>query len=50
MSCLNDYGAVAIGISLFKTFTDPCLDPFQIAYRENKFDEDAVSLGLFRVL
>ena len=61
VSSLNDYRPVAltsIAMKVFerlvlrylKTATDSLLDPHQFAYRANKSVEDAVCLGLHRVL
>ena len=59
--CLNDYKPIALTSVVMKTlerlvlqFMQSIVDPFlgriQFAYRENRFIEDAVSLGLFYVL
>ena len=61
VSCLNDYRPVALTSVVVKTFErldlhflksiiDPMLDRFQFAYRENRYVDDAVSLGLVYIL
>ena len=37
-------------LQFLKSVIDPMLDRFQFAYRGNRSDDDAVSLGLFYVL